>query len=381
MNLEENKTRPAVVSIVEAILFASDRPVTFEELRGVIPEADEESILAALEDLEAEYLQSPVRGVLLQVVAGGYQLTTRPEVGVHVERFLVGKRRARLSRAALETLATIAYRQPITRGEIEELRGVDSGHVVGRLLERDLITVRGRSEALGRPLIYGTTTEFLRYFGVAALSDLPALEEFEALASADPLDDPEIREALENEGLWSQDEDGADYEGAKPAADSLQELGLPRESDAENGHAPVNGNGHHGESGLAPANGNGHHGENGHAPTNGNGHHGESGHAPTNGNGHRVESEDGPLPDHEDRGENGHTSGHEGGDERSQIDRPAGGAFVPETAVSAELEPPSFGDDEDEFSAESEDTDEWGETERAEARAEAGAEGDAEASR
>jgi hypothetical protein len=312
---------------------------------------------------------------------------------VQVERFLVGKRRARLSRAALETLATIAYRQPITRGEIEEFRGVDSGHVVNRLLERDLITVRGRSEALGRPLLYGTTTEFLRYFGVTALSDLPALEEFEALGSDDPLDDPEIREALENEGLWSQDEDLGDIETAMRAEAVPDDVavssasgfvgetddGPVSENDTTfgNGHDPANGNGHHAENGHDPANGNGHHAENGHDPANGNGHRAENGHDPANGNGDAVGHRDHLHEDHDDRGESGHTAGHEGGDERSQVERSADGAFVPETAVSAELEPPSFGDDEDELEAESEDPVEWDDAERAEAATE----GDSEASR
>ena len=147
--------------------------------------------------------------------ADGYQLTTRPSLSVYVERFLVGRRRARLSRAALETLATIAYRQPITRGEIEDLRGVDCGQVIHTLLTRELITVRGRSEALGRPLLYGTTPEFLTYFGLRSMGDLPNLEELRALADVDPLEDAEIREALEASGLL----EGLDEEHAPEAAE------------------------------------------------------------------------------------------------------------------------------------------------------------------
>ncbi|MEZ4648790.1 MAG: SMC-Scp complex subunit ScpB [Candidatus Eisenbacteria bacterium] len=410
MNRDEIQTLPSLVSIVEAILFATDRPVTFEDLRSAIPEADEDSLLGALEELEQDYQHSPVRGVVLQEIAGGYQITTRPEVGIHVERFLVGKRRARLSRAALETLATIAYRQPVTRGDIEEIRGVDSGHVVQKLMERDLITVRGRSEALGRPLLYGTTTEFLRFFGISSLADLPNLEEFEALSTDDPLDDPEIREALENEGLWNADEAEERDEAVTVASELDDDETAPggplgealTDSDDEfvtdtvyvhesaeiaeavaagNGHgdteSPANGNGHAGNgNGDAHAAGNGHAGNgngdahassNGHAVGNGNGN--GNGHAPANGNGngngdvHAAGNGNGSGNGHSPSNGNGHrkTNGNgngdetvvesvhenEGGDERSEVETAPTGGFVPETAVSAELEPPSFGDEDD----------------------------------
>jgi segregation and condensation protein B len=205
---------PSLSAIVEAILFASDRPVSVRALQEAIPEADEEALLAALAEL-TEKCESQTSGVGLQELADGYQLTTRPSLSVYVERFLVGRRRARLSRAALETLATIAYRQPITRGEIEDLRGVDCGQVIHTLLTRELITVRGRSEALGRPLLYGTTPEFLTYFGLRSMGDLPNLEELRALADVDPLEDAEIREALEASGLL----EGLDEEHAPEAAE------------------------------------------------------------------------------------------------------------------------------------------------------------------
>lgn len=187
-------------AVIEAILFASDRPVTVAELSEALPEASRESLLDVIERLAAS-CEAEGRGFRVQSVAGGYQLTTAPEFADHVERFLIGKRRARLSRAALETLATIAYRQPITRGEIEQLRGVDSGHVLHTLISRDLVTVRGRSQALGRPLLYGTTPQFLSYFGLQSMGDLPNLEEIQALVGEDPLDDPEIVRALETSGL------------------------------------------------------------------------------------------------------------------------------------------------------------------------------------
>ena len=172
--------------------------------------------------------------------------STRPDYAYYVEQFLIGKRRTRLSRAALETLATIAYRQPITRGQIEELRGVDSGGVLHTLMSRDLVAVKGRSEDLGRPLLYATTAEFLAYFGLNSLRDLPNLEEFEALSAEDPLEDPEIRSTLESHGLLTDPEsegeketDGVSAETASMETDPShagenEDQDTPEEADARN---------------------------------------------------------------------------------------------------------------------------------------------------
>lgn len=138
-------------------------------------------------------------GFKLEQSGGGYLLHTDPDLHEYVHRFLIGKKRTRLSRAAMEALAIVAYRQPVTRGEAETIRGVDCGQTFHTLLERDLITIRGRSQALGRPLLYGTTPEFLHYFGINSMADLPSLEELRALAGEDPLSDPEIRSVLEGE--------------------------------------------------------------------------------------------------------------------------------------------------------------------------------------
>lgn len=218
----ERNALPSLTTIFEAILFATDRPVTIGELQEAVPGADAEAVRAAMDELAREYAE---RGMEVQEVAGGYQLVTRAELASYVERFLVGKRKTRLSRAALETLATIAYRQPITRGEIEELRGVDSGHVLQTLMSRDLITIRGRSDALGRPLLYGTTNEFLSYFALTSLNDLPNLEEFEALAGDDPLEDPEIRSTLESHGLLGTPEESGDDAGSVDADDDGRDDG------------------------------------------------------------------------------------------------------------------------------------------------------------
>ncbi len=191
---------PPMRRVLEAILFAVDRPVTVDQLLCALPDEEPEHIEAELEEMVTAYRESRA-GFALERTGGGWQLRTDPEMHDFVTRFLVGKKRTRLSRAAMETLAIIAYRQPITRGEMEEIRGVDCGQVLHTLLDRNLATVRGRSQALGRPLLYGTTEEFLHYFGINSLADLPSPEELQALVGNDPLEDPEIRHALEAEGF------------------------------------------------------------------------------------------------------------------------------------------------------------------------------------
>jgi segregation and condensation protein B len=157
------------VRVVEAILFVSGRPVTIQELAGAA-EISEDLARAALDRVEAIYAE---RGVHLQAVAGGYQFGTRPEQAPAIARFLGSAGREPLSHAALEVLAIVAYRQPVTRAEVEAVRGVRCDYVLERLEERRLIRVVGRKTAPGRPMMFGTTEAFLRYFGLADLSALP----------------------------------------------------------------------------------------------------------------------------------------------------------------------------------------------------------------
>lgn len=207
---------PPLRRILEAILFATDKPVTAGQLLEALPGRDADEVELELRNLAEEYAADR-RGYRLIPCAGGYQVRSDPEMHEYVTRFLVGKRRARLSRAALETLAIVAYRQPITRGECEDIRGVDSGQVIHTLLERNLITIRGRSQALGRPLLYGTTGEFLRYFGINSLADLPSPEELQALIGSDPLGDPDIQRALCEEGFGEAEITGAAASTAEAA--------------------------------------------------------------------------------------------------------------------------------------------------------------------
>lgn len=162
--------------LLEAALFAASRPLTVAELATLDPEASEDGVRAALAELRAAFA-ADTHGVDLVEIAGGWQFLTRPEYAEPLERAQFALRPRRLSPAALETLAIIAYRQPVGRLEVDEIRGVDSGAVIEKLLERGLIEVTARGEGLGRPLLYATTPQFLEILGLGDLGDLPRLDE------------------------------------------------------------------------------------------------------------------------------------------------------------------------------------------------------------
>ncbi|MBN2430987.1 MAG: SMC-Scp complex subunit ScpB [Acidobacteria bacterium] len=165
---------------IEAILYVADEPVTLDKLREAFPEAETEILTAVLDDLQQDY-KSESRGLTLRRLAGGYQLFTRLEYHEHVQKFLRTRPGFRLSMAALETLAIIAYKQPVTIPEILEIRQVKSPAAIKTLVEKKMIVPRGRKKALGAPIQYGTSKEFLVQFGLDSLKDLPSLEEFEDL--------------------------------------------------------------------------------------------------------------------------------------------------------------------------------------------------------
>jgi segregation and condensation protein B len=165
-------------AVIEALLFAAPGPVRLEQLALAV-EAEPDRVKRQLDELEKEYRHMQ-RGFVLAELADGYQLRTRPEHAEWVRR-LHSSRPVRISRAALETLAIVAYRQPVTRADIEYLRGVDSGGVVKSLLDKRLVRIVGKMDAPGRPLLYGTSREFLEFFGLRTLKDLPTLKEFTEL--------------------------------------------------------------------------------------------------------------------------------------------------------------------------------------------------------
>ena len=171
-------------AVFEALLFASPDPQPEEKLLEVFPEQDRERAMEALQAVLDRYRPddtggSPNRGIVLDRAGGGYRLVTRSDLHPYLRRFFEVAGRSRLSMAAVETLAIVAYRQPVTSPEIQELRSRNSSGVLKTLLERRLIRISGRKEVVGSPFLYATTRDFLLHFGLRSLSELPPLEEFE----------------------------------------------------------------------------------------------------------------------------------------------------------------------------------------------------------
>jgi segregation and condensation protein B len=175
MTSEERK------AALEAIIYAADEPATIEQLARVLEE-EKLAVQASLDELVASYATEE-RGIEIRAVAGGYKMYTKPQHHDVVRRFIKSLRPPlRLTMPALETLAVIAYKQPVTAPEISEIRGVNASGVIGTLLDKKLITTAGRKEVMGRPILYKTSKEFLMRFGLSDLDELPSLKEFEALA-------------------------------------------------------------------------------------------------------------------------------------------------------------------------------------------------------
>lgn len=174
-----------LAKLLEAALFASARPVPTAELAVLDPDASPAALQAALDELREHY-DTDGHGVELADIGGGWQVLTRAEYTETIERAQLALRPTRLTAASLETLAIIAYRQPIGRAEVEEIRGVNVAAVLRSLLERGLIEATGRGEGLGRPLLYGTTPQFLEQFALRHLDELPRADEFAVALRAEP---------------------------------------------------------------------------------------------------------------------------------------------------------------------------------------------------
>ncbi len=210
-----------VRGILQSLLFVADKPLTLNEVHDCTG-LDRPRIQAALESLAAHYREG-VSGIVLYEVGGGWQLRTDPSNAEYVRRFLRVKPQ-RLTRAAVETLAIIAYRQPVTRPEIEDIRGVDSGAVVKALLDRKLIKILGRKEEVGRPILYGTTREFLEFFALKDLASLPTLREFQELTQ-------EHRDLVEKEAPAASEAEGPGLSAVDATTQAAVEA-LGAESDA-----------------------------------------------------------------------------------------------------------------------------------------------------
>ncbi len=177
-------------AIIEALIFASDEPMTAAMLAQILqldeqnPDSDDQNYTTYFDEVITEInadLALTARPYRIVTIAGGYHFATTAEQGEYVQKLLKAKSRRRLTQATLETLAIISYRQPISKPEIEAIRGVNSNEIVNSLIEKDLVAIVGRAEVIGKPLLYGTTKEFLRIFGLNALTDLPKLREIEEL--------------------------------------------------------------------------------------------------------------------------------------------------------------------------------------------------------
>src|SRR5215475_10170608 len=214
-----NEERKAAL---EAIIYAADEPATIEQLAAALGE-EKIVVQASLDELVASY-GSDERGVEIRAVAGGYRFYTKPQHHDVVRRFIKSLRPPlRLTMPALETLAVIAYKQPVTQPELQEIRGVNCAGVIQTLLERRLITTAGRKAVIGRPIMYRTSKDFLMRFGLGDLDELPSLKEFEALA----------REALgSDDGVATSTQTEEEMMNA-PTADTLENLPQPEETAAD----------------------------------------------------------------------------------------------------------------------------------------------------
>ncbi len=212
---------------LEAIIYAAETPITLEQIAqlvresvvaaGAVDDSEVKSrVRSCLEELVGEY-GSPDHGIEIRQVAGGYRMSTKPEQHEMVRSFAKSlKPPVRLSLPALETLAVIAYKQPATVPEINEIRGVDSGGVIGTLLDRKLITTAGRKQVIGRPILYKTTKEFLMRFGLKDVNELPSMEEFEKL----------VAESFQGELIAAED---AAHETDSPQAEEIAESTAQKE--------------------------------------------------------------------------------------------------------------------------------------------------------
>jgi len=206
-------------SIIESLIFASDESIPASEIINAIKEIDGDETEITAKDVDEavnelnKYYEENDRAFQIVRIANGYTFATKTEYAKYVGYLSTEKSKRRLSQAALETLAIIAYKQPITKPEIEQIRGVNSDYMINTLLEKNLVTIKGRAETIGRPLLYSTTDEFLKYFGLNTIADLPKPREIEEIMQDEDFIEQkrkimmnEIEEIIENETDMGEDE-------------------------------------------------------------------------------------------------------------------------------------------------------------------------------
>mgnify|MGYP000710485897 CR=1 FL=1 len=201
-----------IKKVIETLLFITDRPLSIQRLSQIC-NVSEEKVEGAVKELESDYEKYTLQ---IMHVAGGYQMATRQEYGAWVRKLYHSRMTIRLSSASLETLAIIAYKQPVTRAEIERIRGVEVIGPLETLIERRLVTSLGRKETVGRPMLYGTTDEFLRQFGLNSLDDLPPMENFETKKGVnESIAENTEGEDMGDENIPSEEIDKQDPDGLK----------------------------------------------------------------------------------------------------------------------------------------------------------------------
>jgi segregation and condensation protein B len=212
--------------IVESLLFASDNPVNIQKLKTLIEGTTAREIQGCISELNREYDQTN-RSIVIVEVADGYQIVTREEFSPYIKKLYKGRAQSRLTQKALETLSIIAYKQPVTKQEMENIRGVNVDGVVKTLLERDLITITGREKAPGSPLLYGTTKYFLEYFGLRSLDALPKLKEIDELLKADE----KFLESLDQITLEQLEPEALGIKNIDKNNNNQIEIDMPRKDD------------------------------------------------------------------------------------------------------------------------------------------------------
>lgn len=212
--------------IITALLFASEEPLSIKKISSIVEDVSRADVDRAIREMQAR-LESNFPSIRLESVAGGLQLTTNPEFSKYVALLYSGKRKQRLSKAAMETVAIIAYKQPITRANVENLRGVGCGGVITTLMERSLIRITGKARVLGAPFLYGTTHEFLEYLGLNSLKDLPSMEQLESML--------EHEEALQPELVEGADNDAGEDAMGDGGSDQMMDADKPATEDEETG--------------------------------------------------------------------------------------------------------------------------------------------------
>ncbi|MBN1869349.1 MAG: SMC-Scp complex subunit ScpB [Candidatus Omnitrophica bacterium] len=215
-----------VQGVIESLLFVNESPVTLEQIKKVLETVSPADIKKAILNLQSGY-ETRKSGVMIVEIAGGYQMLSNPAYASYLRSFYKTKHKEKLSKPALESMAIIAYKQPVTRLDIELIRGVNSDGVIAHLLSKELIKVVGRKDVPGRPFVYGTTKQFLEYFGLKSLDDLPTLEEFPTLQPAQEANivATDMEETAQGESS-SGNEDAGTHQGQK---------GFPRIQDEQAG--------------------------------------------------------------------------------------------------------------------------------------------------